>query len=88
MDDDFTQPPQVDEVNRLVSRFVQIGVDPDSLIPQVLQDFRTQYGLLPADWILRAVTVKKFRQEPVAGVFKVWYRVRGEPVVVEEEPSA
>lgn len=77
VDDDFTQPENDGlNVSRLVRRDVQVGVDPDSLIPQVLQDFRLAYGLGDGD-VISAAVVKKFRKEPNTGEWVAYYRVTG-----------
>jgi hypothetical protein len=77
MDDDFTLPVNDGlNVSRLVRRDVQVGVDPDTLIPSIIVDFKAQHGI--PDAVLTAVAVKKFRQEANAsGVYTVVYRITG-----------
>ena len=77
VDDDFTQPENDGvNVNRLVRRDVQVGVNPDTLIPSIIADFRAAFGLPNA--LLSVATVKKFRRESFAsGEWVAYYRVTG-----------
>jgi hypothetical protein len=78
VDDDFTQPENDGvNVNRLVRRDVQVGVNPDTLIPSIIADFKLENGLGDDD-ILSAAVVKKFRREGNAsGEWAVYYRITG-----------
>lgn len=76
-DDDFVLTPPVGNLNRLVSREVPLGVEPASLVPSIIQDFRTKYALSPTIWILQSYPVKTWRFEPESGLRKVWYRIVG-----------
>lgn len=78
VDDDFTQPENDGlNVNRLVRRDVQVGVDPASLIPAVINDFKLENGLGDDD-VISAAVVKKFRKEGNAsGEWVVYYRLTG-----------
>lgn len=63
-------------VNRMVRREVQMGVDPDTLISTVINDFKLEHGLGDDD-VLEARVVKKFRKEDNTGAWFVYYRVTG-----------
>lgn len=78
MDDDFTQPPNAGmNVDRLVRRDLQIGVEPDSLLGTVVSEFKQEHGL-GSDDVLEANVVKKFRREAFgSGIWTVYYRVTG-----------
>lgn len=76
-DDDFVLLAPNGALNRLVSREIQIGVEPASLSANVVSEFRAKYSLSPDVWIINAYPVKTFRFEPESGLLKVWYRVVG-----------
>jgi hypothetical protein len=83
VDDDFTLPENDGlNVNRLVRRDVQVGVNPDTLLATVVNDYKLAYGLTGED-ALEAAVVKKFRREGNAsGEWVVYYRITGTLAVV------